>query len=130
MNYEDVAPYEAAKVSGTQKGEYRVEKMKFIKKDQRDIIIYNEHIKIENIPAKAFEYVVNGRPAIEWIIDRYQVRKDADSGIVNDPNDWAIEAKNPRYILDLLLSVINLSVQTVDIVNSLPKLTFEPIEKE
>ena len=128
VNYEDVAPYEAVKVSGTQKGEYRVEKMKFIKKDQKETIIYNEHIKIENIPEKAYEYVVNGRPAIEWIIDRYQVRKDPDSGIVNDPNDWATEVKNPRYILDLLLSVINVSVQTVDIVNSLPKLTFESSE--
>lgn len=130
VNYENVAPHEAAKVSGTQKGEYRVEKMKFIKKDQKDTIIYNEHIKIESIPAKAYEYIVNGRPAIEWIIDRYQVRKDPDSGIVNDPNDWAIEAKNPRYILDLLLSVINLSVQTVDIVNTLPKLTFEAVDNE
>jgi predicted helicase len=127
VNYEDVAPYEGAKVFGTQKGEYRVEKMKFIKKDQKDTIIYNEHIKIENIPAKAYEYVVNGRSAIEWIIDRYQVRKDADSGIVNDPNDWSSEVKNPRYILDLLLSVINVSVQTVDIVNALPKLTFEAV---
>lgn len=130
VNYEDVAPYEDVKVSGTQKGVYRVEKMKFIKKDQKDTIIYNEHIKIENIPEKAYEYVVNGRPAIEWIIDRYQVRTDKASGIVNDPNDWASEVKNPRYILDLLLSVINVSVQTVDIVNSLPKLTFEAVEQE
>lgn len=88
-------------------------------------ILYNDSIKIENTPEEAYEYVVNGKSAIEWILDRYQVKTDKASGIVNDPNDWAKEVGNPRYILDLLLSVINVSVQTVDIVNSLPKLTFE-----
>jgi predicted helicase len=58
-------------------------------------------------------------------MDRYQVRTDKKSGITNDPNDWAEEVGNPRYILDLLLSVINVSVQTVDIVDNLPKLKFD-----
>lgn len=58
-------------------------------------------------------------------MERYQISTDADSGITNDPNDWAVEAGNPCYILDLLLSIINLSVQTVDIVEGLPKLRFE-----
>lgn len=124
VNYEDVNPYEGVKVSGTQHNNYRVEKMKFIKKGDRSTIIYNDQITIENIPEKAYKYVVNGRSAIEWILDRYQIKTDKASGIVNDPNNWAKEVGNPRYILDLLLSVINLSVQTVDIVNSLPKLTF------
>lgn len=77
------------------------------------------------IPDKAYDYVVNGKSAIEWIMERYQVKVDKASGIKNDPNDWAEEVGNPRYILDLLLSVINVSVQTVDIVNDLPKLEFE-----
>ncbi|MCA9333396.1 helicase, partial [Candidatus Saccharibacteria bacterium] len=128
INYEEVAPYEGAKVSGTQHNNYIVQKMKFPKKDQKDKIIYNAQITVENIPEKAYEYVVNGKSAIEWILDRYQVKTDKDSGIVNDPNDWSKEVGNPRYILDLLLSVINLSVKTVDIVNSLPKLEFS--EKE
>ncbi len=58
-------------------------------------------------------------------MDRYQVTIDKASGIKNDPNDWADEVGNPRYILDLLLSIINVSVQTVDIVNGLPKLVFD-----
>lgn len=85
-------------------------------------IIYNGNITIENIPAKAYEYIVNGKSAIEWIMERYAVTQDSKSLITNDPNDWSKEHGNPTYIYDLLLSVINLSVQTVDIVNSLPKL--------
>ena len=73
----------------------------------------------------AYEYVVNGKSAIEWIMERYQVSTHKESGIVNDPNDWAKEVGNPRYILDLLLSVINVSVQTVEIVEGLPKVKFE-----
>ena len=57
-------------------------------------------------------------------MERYQVSTHKDSGITNNPNDWATETGNPRYILDLLLSVINVSVQTVDIVNDLPKINF------
>jgi predicted helicase len=69
--------------------------------------------------------VVNGKSAIEWVMERYQVTTHPESGIVNDPNDWAAEVGNPRYILDLLLSVINVSVQTVEIVESLPRVKFE-----
>lgn len=85
-------------------------------------IIYNGHITIENIPLKAYEYVVNGKSAIEWIMERYAVTIDKASQIKNDPNDWAREHGQPRYILDLLLSVIMLSVQTVEIVEALPKI--------
>ncbi len=85
-------------------------------------IIYNGNITIENIPAKAYEYIVNGKSAIEWIMERYAITQDSKSLIINDPNDWSREHHNPTYIYDLLLSVINLSVQSVDIINSLPKL--------
>lgn len=69
--------------------------------------------------------IFNGKFAIEWVMERQQVSVHKDSGIENDPNDWAEEAKKPRYVLDLLLSVINLSVQTVEIVERLPKVRFE-----
>ena len=72
----------------------------------------------------------NGKSAIEWIMERYQVTMNKDNGIKNDPNDWAEEVGKPRYILDLLLSVINVSLQTVDIVNGLPKLEFEETASE
>ena len=89
-----------------------------------DSVIYNGHIIIENIPLKAYEYIVNGKSAIDWIMERYAVTIDKASQIKNDPNDWSQEHEQPRYILDLLLSVIMLSCQTVDIVNTLPKLNF------
>lgn len=101
---------------------YAVDKMKFPKKGQKDTIIYNQNIRIENIPAEAYEYVVNGKSAIEWIMERYQQTQDKKSLIKNNPNDWSIEHNQPRYILDLLLSVITLSCETVEIVNTLPKL--------
>jgi predicted helicase len=124
LSYETVAPFADAKVTGDDGKFYIVEKLRFPKKDQKDTIIYNSKITISNIPAKAYEYVVNGKSAIEWIIERYQVSTHKESGITNNPNDWATETGNPRYILDLLLSVINVSVQTVDIVNALPKVDF------
>ena len=103
---------------------YQVEKMRFPSKTDKSKIIYNSQITIENIPATAYEYVINGKSAIEWIMERYAITTHKDSGITNNPNDWATEHNNPRYILDLLLSVISLSVETVEIVNGLPKLTF------
>lgn len=102
--------------------------MRFPKKGQKDTIIFNSKITISNIPDKAYEYIVNGKSAIEWIMERYQVTVDKKSKIKNDPNDWANETGNPRYILDLLLSVINVSLQTVDIVNQLPELNFHGME--
>lgn len=125
INYETVPAYEGVTVKGEESGFFNVQKMRFPKKDQKDTIIFNSKITIENIPAQAYEYVVNGKSAIEWIMERYQVTTHKESQIKNDPNDWATEVGNPRYILDLLLSIINVSVQTVDIVNHLPKIQFE-----
>ncbi len=125
INYETVPAYRGVIVTGADSGFYTVEKMRFPKKDQKDTIIYNSKITISNIPAKAYEYVVNGKSAIEWIMERYAVTTHKESGIKNDPNDWAAEVGNPKYILDLLLSIINVSMQTVEIVEGLPKVKFE-----
>jgi len=148
VKYESVAPYEGVKLEGAEllsfldeepKGTtlYKVQKMRFGKKqveteegktknvDNLSTIIYNGQITLDNIPLKAYDYVVNGKSAIEWIMERYQVTTDKKSGIKNDPNNWADEVGNPRYILDLLLSVINVSVQSVGIVEGLPKIEFE-----
>ena len=102
-----------------------IDKMRFKSKEDKSTIIYNGNITIENIPAKAYDYIVNGKSAIEWLVERYAVTIDKKSLIKNDANDWAREHHKPRYILDLVLSVINVSVQTVDIVNNLPKLKFD-----
>lgn len=135
LNYETVEPYRKCQIIYsplTNKGEsinYHVEKMRFGKIDSKtvdkSIIYYNNAITIEDIPAEAYEYVVNGKSAIEWIMERYAITTDKKSGIINDPNDWAREHNDEKYILNLLLRVINLSVQTVEIVKKLPKLKFE-----
>lgn len=104
---------------------YIVDKMKFKSKQDKSVIIYNNHITIKNIPLEAYDYVVNGRSAIEWIMERYQVKIDKASEIKNDPNDWAKEHNDPTYILDLLLSVITVSIETMKIVKDLPKVKFE-----
>jgi predicted helicase len=124
INYETIPAYENVKVTGLKCGFYEVEKMRFPAKDRKDTIIYNSKIMIENIPLKAYEYVVNGKSVIEWIMERYQVSTHKESGITNDPNDWAKEVGNPRYILDLLLSIINVSMKTVKIVEGLPQVNF------
>lgn len=137
LNYEQVpaSPDVVVKIedvpSGTSRYDhFAVEKMAFPKVrnekgkliPDKTRIIYNGNITIENIPAKAYEYIVNGKSAIEWIMERYAITQDKKSLIVNDPNDWSKEHETPTYIFDLLLSIINVSTQTVDIINSLPKL--------
>ena len=131
INYESVPAYPGVAVAKSERDleshpdYYHVIKMRFPAKNQKDTIIYNSKNTVSNIPAKAYKYLVNGKSAIEWIMERYQITTHKESGIRNDPNDWAAEVGNPKYILDLLLSIINVSVQTVEIVEGLPKVNFE-----
>ncbi|WP_326833679.1 type ISP restriction/modification enzyme [Desulfovibrio porci] len=123
LNYETQPPHPDVVVTGAEQGKFRVEKMRFPDKQDKTTIEYNPWITISHIPQEACEYVVNGRTAVEWIMERYQIKMDKASGITNDPNDWATEQGKPRYILDLLLSVITVSVETVKLVKSLPSLS-------
>ena len=125
LNYEKLEKLPYILVSGEEKNNFTVEKIKFISKEDKSVIIFNSDIKISNIPLEVYNYQVNGKSAIEWIIERYSVTLDKKSGIVNDPNLWCIENKNPRYILDLLLSVITLSVKTNELLKKLPKIEFQ-----
>lgn len=109
---------------------YRVEKMSFGKApgragDDLTVIRYNSRITVRGIPERAHEYLLGSRSAILWVMERYQVRTDKASGIVNDPNEWCKEVGNPRYILDLLARVTTVSMRTLDIVDSLPELQVE-----
>ena len=106
---------------------YAVEKMRFPSKGMRGTIIYNAHITVEGIPEAAYEYVVNGKSAIEWVMERYAITTDKKSGIKNDPNLWSREHGKPRYILDLLLSIIYISLETQKIVDTLPRLNFQSL---
>lgn len=103
--------------------DYRVEKMKFAKKGDKTRVIYNAKITLSGIPDAAWEYVVNGKAALDWVMERQSVRTDKASGIVNDANDWANETMgNPKYPLELFQRVVTVSLETQKIVNSLPKL--------
>lgn len=129
LNYEKAPPYPVQQHCDVLAIDpptlFRVEKMYFGKRDKKpdkSTIIYNSRITLSGIPLEAYEYVVNGKPAIEWIMERYQLTKDKDSGIVNDPNDWASEHNDPEYILRLLKSIITVSIETMKIVKALPPL--------
>ncbi|MFY1676678.1 DEAD/DEAH box helicase [Streptomyces sp. WMMC905] len=129
INYEQAAPYKGIveKVSGDASGTserelYRVAKMKIPKvkgQPDRSTIVYNHRVTLTNIPEEAYRYQLGARSAIEWIIDRYQVKVDKASEITNDPNDWS---DDPRYIIDLLKRIVTVSLETMKIVDELPPL--------
>ena len=129
LGYEAAAPYAGIveEVKGANSATpaaelYRVTKMKIPKvkgQPDRSTIIYNTRVTLSNIPEEAYRYQLGARSAIEWIIDRYQVKTDAASGIVNDPNDWS---DDPRYIIDLLRRIVTVSLETMKIVDALPAL--------
>lgn len=134
LGYENVPAYKGLEIEDTYHGKdvyehYAVNpKMKFPKKDQKDTIIYNDYITIRHIPAEAYGYIVNGKSAIEWLMERYAITIDKKSGIKNDPNDWSREHENPSYIFDLVCSIVNVSVKTMEIIHKLPKLSFNGAE--
>ena len=134
LGYEHVEPYAGCHtVNSTTSDDdainYRVEKMRFGKLDSKTadkrIIHYNAGITIENIPLEAYDYVVNGKSAIEWVMECYAVKTDPASRIENNPNDWCREHDDPKYIYNLLLRIITVSLETMKIVRSLPKLKLE-----
>ncbi|MDY4445560.1 type ISP restriction/modification enzyme, partial [Campylobacter sp.] len=103
--------------------DFKVEKMRFgknIKITQKPTeIIYNDKVIISNIVQSVYDYVINGKSAIAWIIERYQVKTDEDSGITNDPN---LYSDDPRYIIDLMMKVIEVSLRSVELIEKLPAL--------
>lgn len=119
LNYEDVEPWDLDEVKTGSKVSFRVDKLRFGKKgadEDRSVIVVNPTLSLKGIPQQAYDYVVNGRSALEWIIDRYQIRTDKDSGIVNDPNKWGEEHDNPRYIVDLIEKVVRVSVESAKLI--------------
>jgi len=125
LNYETLKPYPLREDSSKPNPSYRVEKMRFAKRgkeEDKTTIIYNDQITLWEIPLEAYGYVVNGKSAIEWIMERYQVTVHKESQIKNDPNLWCEEQGDPRYIIDLIKRIVTLSLETQKIVKSLPKL--------
>ena len=118
VNYESVPKYDKLKYIETpgMTVDWRVEKMK-LSKDKTQLV-YNDFLTLDGIPAEAYDYRLGNRSALEWVVDQYRVKTDKRSGIVNDPNREA----EPRYIVDLIGSVITVSLKTVEIVKNLPAL--------
>lgn len=103
--------------------DFRVDKMTFGKKDakpDKTVIVFNRHLTLRDIPLETYEYSVNGKSAIDWIMERYAVSIDKSSGIKNDPNEWSTD---PRYIVDLVKRMVRVSVETARIVKGLPPLS-------
>lgn len=133
LNYESVEPY-PLKIDSAGKtltsADFRVEKMRYGKKGKdKDLttLHYNDKITLTGIPVEAYDYVVNGKPALDWVVERQGVKTDKNSGIVNDANDWAVETMgNPRYPLELFQRVVTVSLETMKIVRALPKLDITP----
>ncbi len=139
VRFEEVKPYEGIALEYTQPGQpsYRVKQMKWGKiagktgnaaKD-KTTLIYNDWITVKNIPLETQEYIVNKKSALDWVVERACVSIDKSSGIVNDFNDYAAEMGNERYPLDLFLRIITVSLETIKIVKSLPKLEIHPLDK-
>ena len=125
VGYERV-PEHPARIEGPARptsAQLRVEKMRFGKGKDKSVIHYNDCFTVRDIPLAAYDYVVNGKPAIEWVMERQCVSTDKASGIVKDANDWATETVgDPRYPLSLLLRVITVSLETLKLVQGLPAL--------
>ncbi|THV24500.1 DEAD/DEAH box helicase [Glycomyces paridis] len=130
LAYESAEPYSGIReiVAETKTADsadlYRVDrKMRFASRQDRTRIVYNSHVTLADIPEAAYRYQIGSRSAVEWIMDRYYVRTDKASGIVNDPNDWS---DDPRYIIDLLKRIVTVSLETMAIVDALPPLEILP----
>ena len=133
MNYEKVEPYPVKvelkkSASGDDRETWRVSKMKWgrIRDEETGklvndptTIICNSKVTITGIPPEADDYMLGSRSALGWVIDRWQVKTDKPSGIVNDPNDWCDEVGDPKYIVDLIARVTTVATETNWLVASL-----------
>ena len=128
LGYETAKPWVGIVEEGNSANPGRTVKMRFgkCKKTEdnpngidRTTIHVSENLTLKNIPERVYSYVINGRSAIEWLIDRYQVRTDKASGIVNYPNEYS---DDPRYIVDLVKRIVTVSMETLEIVEMLPPL--------
>jgi predicted helicase len=123
VNYEFVEPYALNEVvRSSENVTYRLTKLSFSSAADKTSMVYNGHLTLAGIPEDAHRYILGTRSALEWLIDRYRVKTDGPSGIVNDPNDWCDEHNDPRYVVDLVKRIVTVSVETMKIVDSLPEL--------
>ena len=101
--------------------------MRFADKDERDVLIVNDRVRLSGIPPEAHRYVVNGRTPLEWLMFYHHVRTDKRSGIVNDANGWF---DDPRDLVKTVRRLVHLSVETTRIVAALPDPFTEHEDKD
>jgi predicted helicase len=137
IHYENIEPYPVTETISKnpkdlpEKELYRIEKMKFGRKGKdkdKTVIIYNEFVTLSNIPLESYDYIVNGRSAIEWIMNRYQVNIDKNSLIKNDLNIYLEEINDYKYIVNLIKKIINVSIKSVNIIKEISK--YKIVESE
>jgi predicted helicase len=115
LEYEDTKPYDLKKLFDDDEPlSYIVEKMR-LSKDKKTLRV-NDSLTLTGIPAECFEYRLGNRSALDWVIDQYRVKVDKRSGIRSDPN----RKDDDQYIVRLVGQVIQVSLDTVKIVNGLP----------
>lgn len=124
IGYETAEPWPLGGLPGPEADgrELRVEQMRFsrgARNADRSAIVVNQWLTLSGIPDEAYQYEVNGRSALAWLMDRYRVRVDKDSGLRNDPNTWSDDS---RYIVDLVARIVRVSVETAEIIGNLPAL--------
>lgn len=133
VNYEDIEPYPitenwALDAPTDDWKRYRVEKLawgKTGKEKDTTRLVYNDHLTLTDIPAGINNYQIGGRSPLEWMIDRYKITQDKKSGIINDPNDYFREVGNPRYLADLIKSLVTVTMRTQELIRALPDLVIE-----
>ena len=142
VGYEKVEPYDGctfsyAKGVSSDNMDYTVDQLKYGKikgktgnaaKD-KTVIVYNDQLTLRNIPLEAQEYIVAEQSALDWVVERCRVKVDKASQIINDYNDFAREVGDERYIFNLILRVITVSLETVKIVKALPPLTIHKLDQ-
>jgi predicted helicase len=137
LGYETARPYPLAGLHKRATGDpfafFRTERLAYGKRrsggksvDDKSTVVYNTNVTLQGIPDEAYRFMLGTRSAVDWVIEKFRVSTDKNSGIVNDPNDWSREVGDPRYILDLLARVVTVSVETMKIVDALPPLDIMP----
>ena len=140
VNYERVEPYPSVQEEASLHApadpweRYRIgeRKMRFPKLGRRDKdftrLEYNDYVTLTGIPVEAQGYSISGRSPLEWIIDRYHVKTDKASGIVNDPNDFLREQGRPDAVVDLIKRLVTVSMRTQELLETLPKLKIPEVQ--
>jgi predicted helicase len=123
-DYEGLEPY-PLEITRAADSSVEVSKMRYQKAGRvadKTTILYNQHVTISGIPERAQDYRLGNKSALDWVVDRYQIKQEKNSHLINDPNSWGKEHGDPEYILNLIGKIVNLSLKTVEIVESLPTI--------